>query len=104
MSDYPELKKLGQALIGFAILGAAIFLRWQCVKDDPSPFLPPPIVVAPALPDMSPPMPSPEEIQGTLEHMQRTIEQAAREERRHERKKKRKTMKYGVQWEGEPPP
>jgi hypothetical protein len=101
MGDYPELKKVGYALLGFAILFVAGWLRWQSVKDADAP---PPAVVEQALPDMTVPALTPEEFDRAMEHMKSVVEKAAAEERRRERKKKRTTIRHGVQWEGEAPP
>lgn len=84
--EHPEMKKIGQALIGFAILAVVVFLRWQCVKED----APPPVVHRDATPDMSAPVIDPEALREAMAHMKRSIEAAAAEERRQERKKKRR--------------
>lgn len=94
--------KLGFMVLGLAIVIGAVRGCSACYEATDRPESPP--VVEILQPDLSPPMPSEEVMRDAMEHMQKTIEKAGAEEKRRERKKKRSNVKYGVQWEGEPPP
>lgn len=96
------MKQLGFMIIGLVSVIVAVRL-FSAAFDSAQP-PDPPIVAAPASPDLSPPPPTQEQIDDALGHMKQSIEKAAADEQRREKHRKRKRDHVeipGLQYLGE---